>query len=41
METVGPTSIGNPDGVRKGSRERHPKGRMAGWEYEQDIAYLS
>jgi len=38
---VGSLFIGNPDGVRKQNKGRHHNQRMAGWEYGQDIAYLS
>jgi putative transposase len=33
--------IGNPNGVRQQKSGRHHNQRMAGWEYGQDIAYLS
>ena len=33
--------IGNPAGVRKRNSGRHHNQRMSGWEYGQDIAYLS
>src|SRR5262249_12067635 len=32
---------GNPHGVRWQNHGRHHNQRMAGWEYGQDIAYLS
>jgi putative transposase len=38
---VGSLFIGNPDGVRKRNSGRHHNQRLAGWEYGQDIAYLS
>jgi putative transposase len=33
--------VGNPHGVRKCTSGRHHNQRMAGWEYGQDIVYLS
>src|ERR1051326_1771688 len=38
---VGSLFIGNPDGVRAQKSGRHHNQRMAGWEYGQDIAYLT
>jgi putative transposase len=38
---VGRLFTGNPDGVRKQNSGRHHNQRMAGWEYGQDIAYLT
>ena len=38
---VGCLFIGNPDGVRQKKSGRHHNQRMAGWEYGQDIAYLT
>jgi putative transposase len=41
QQGVGSLFIGNPDGVRKRNCGRHHNQRLAGWEYGQDIAYLS
>ena len=41
QQGVGSLFIGNPDGVRRRNSGRHHNQRMAGWEYGQDIAYLS
>ena len=38
---VGSLFIGNPDGVRRRNRGRHHNQRLAGWQYGQDISYLS
>ena len=38
---VGRLFIGNPHGVRNKNSGRHHHQRMAGWEYGQDIAYLT
>jgi putative transposase len=38
---VGTLFIGNPHGVRDKSKGRHHNQRLSGWEYGQDIAYLS
>src|ERR1051326_5919841 len=38
---VGSLFIGNPNGVRQQNRGRHHNQRMSGWEYGQDIAYLT
>ncbi len=38
---VGRLFIGNPHGVRRRNSGRHHNQRMAGWEYGQDIAYLT
>ena len=38
---MGRLFIGNPDGVRQQNRGRHHNQRMSGWEYGQDIAYLT
>ena len=38
---VGALFIGNPNGVRKRNRGRHHNQRLSGWEYGQDMTYLS
>ncbi|MGO8950580.1 MAG: RNA-guided endonuclease InsQ/TnpB family protein, partial [Ktedonobacterales bacterium] len=38
---VGQLFIGNPHGVRNKKSGRHHNQRLSGWEYGQDIAYLS
>ena len=38
---VGHLFIGNPDGVRRRNCGRHHNQRLSGWEYGQDISYLS
>ena len=38
---VGNLFIGNPEGVRRRNRGRHHNQRLSGWQYGQDISYLS
>ena len=40
-QRVGHLFIGNPDGVRRHKTGRHHHQRMSGWEYGQDLQYLS
>jgi putative transposase len=41
QQGVGTLFIGNPHGVRGRRSGRHHNQRLSGWEYGQDIAYLS